>query len=418
MIIRKKIKKISFFDLVYLMIGSVWLFFVLLTSGEYTQFKTVLLGVITFISFLEIVVHKKRIPKKLFKYVFIFVTYFILTLFLGIFLKYEFSITKDFSLIQYYMITPILILILYMIFYKNEKRLNVLIKIITYITLILLFLNIGCFLSLHNMIPELPVFEFVNVNTDSIAYGKIAFRINNESSLMFLLPFYIVMLFENSDSYTSKKNLIYIIVILGTIYTLLSGRKILEIVVALTYILMFIRTSSTINKKNITKFIIMIMLFCLIFFLLNSISSNMGVDNIFEKIFETISNGLSSKADGVIKRKNNLTALLDLWLKSPLFGNGLNSYAYNSLASSITKWSYEIVYVALLAQTGIVGIGIFFFGVYYILKKLYVNYKIKKNNIYFATFIGFASFIICGASNPLVYFIWPWLISLTICETK
>ena len=61
-------------------------------------------------------------------------------------------------------------------------------------------------------------------------------------------------------------------------------------------------------------------------------------------------NGLDSNSYGMTKRTNNFEALFLEWFKSPLWGNGLNSYSTVSLASGTTKWAYEIVYVALLSQ--------------------------------------------------------------------
>ena len=73
-------------------------------------------------------------------------------------------------------------------------------------------------------------------------------------------------------------------------------------------------------------------------------------------------------------------------------GNGLNSHAA-VLASNTTLWSYEIVYVALLAQTGLIGVSIFFYGVIYIVYKLYRLYKKNNKKIYLSCLVAFISFI-------------------------
>ena len=67
-----------------------------------------------------------------------------------------------------------------------------------------------------------------------------------------------------------------------------------------------------------------------------------------------------------------------------------------------------------MAQTGILGVTLLFVSIKYILKNLIYIFK-KTGDLYFlATFIGFGSFILAGGTNPMVYYIWPWVISLAL----
>ena len=101
-----------------------------------------------------------------------------------------------------------------------------------------------------------------------------------------------------------------------------------------------------------------------------------------------------------------------LWSQSFLFGNGLNSYSNYWIANNVTKWSYEVFYNALLAQTGILGVLLLLIAIVEIIRNLIINFMKKKENYYLALAIAFVMFAFSAESNPMLYFVWPWTIVL------
>ena len=72
-------------------------------------------------------------------------------------------------------------------------------------------------------------------------------------------------------------------------------------------------------------------------------------------------------------------------------------------------------YVAWLAQTGIIGCVLLLTPMIYIARRLRKAGVILNDNRYYAIMLGFICFMISGASNPMLYLIWPWTIGLIYC---
>ena len=374
------------FNYLYILIGVPFLFLVIITSRGFTEIKTLLLAILIVIAFIETILIKKSINKSFTYFIFIFVIYFIFSLLLGIFNGFPFDFIIDFSLIQYFVITPIGVLFLSSIFYKNKLRIDFLFKTLKFVTLITVIMDVLKVFSHQGIIPDIDFLNLIMIASDIGEH--ITLRVSNEAALMFLVPMYIILFFHESQK---KNKFIYsLIVLFGIVYSMLSGRKALMILEMFTLLIMFIKQLN-ITKKGLKNIFLFIVILFVLNSMLNVFSNAIGMNNIIDKIIETVQAGISSNASGVISRGNNIKALLDMWANSPLIGFGLNSYAIISIANSLTKWSYEVVYVALLAQTGLIGVTIFFSGV---------------------------CTILCGASNPLVYYIWPWIIAMVAVQNN
>lgn len=401
----------SLFDFIYIVCGVPWLFLMITTSGAYTTQKMVLVFALCITSILEIFIKRKGlIYKKATIAVVCISIYCFFSLLLGITEGYKFKFEEDYSLIYTYIFTPFIILFLSQIFYQNKYRKDFLWKFVIIITLILEGLDLGKMLSNMGMIPSLLVFDFVKIGSD-VFTTELSYRISNEAAFMFLLPVFSVMLIKSESK---KEKVLYgIIVILGTFYSIMSGRKMLEIVFFGTMAFFSLGEMRRVDLNlKIKNLLIGVVTIVIVFQGMKYLSLGLGYDSIIEKAWDTIVNGLNRSSVGGEIRINCAKSLFDLWLCSPLIGNGLNSYA-TVLANKVTYWSYEVVYNALLAQIGIVGICLIFYPAYRMLRNIYQNYKVTLDYRYLAIFVGFICFLICGASNPLVYFIWPWAITLS-----
>lgn len=414
------IKKTDIFDCLYLFIGLPWLFFMLFTSRMYTEIKTVMLALLAIIAYSELLSNKIRFEKKDVKFVSIFILYIILSLLYGILMGYEYDFIKDFSLIQYYVITPVCILLFSTIISQNARRVEFLWSTLKYMSLVLSVLDVvRVVLWSTGMDPSF--LQFIMMASDNME-TKLTLRVSNEPSLMFLLPIFIYLLINPVTKIRKDRLICFTIVLFGIIYAILSGRKMLEVIIVLAVFLSLVYANCRFslarifNGKMITTMLLGLVALLAISVMFSRLSAIMGIDDILGLAYDTITNGLSSEADGVKSRGDNTTNLINLWLESPIWGNGLNSYAENSIASSLTKWSYEVVYVAWLAQTGIIGAYLLAFPIVYILKTLKRKAIVMKDKRFFALAVGFISFVLCGASNPVVYILWPWAVCMTFCK--
>lgn len=415
-------KKLDIFDKLYFLIGLPWLFLMLYTSRMYTEIKVVMLVVLFSIAYFEIISKKIKLNRRCCYFVVVFVLYSILSLLYGILLGYEFDIGKDYALLQYYVVTPICIIVFGAVFSYKRNRVHFIWEALKYLMLALTVLDV-IRVVLYMMGIDPPYLQFIMMASDGYQ-ELLTLRVSNEMTLMFMVPVFVYLLM-NPDTKSKKDRFIYlIIVVFGLIYSIMSGRKMLEISVFLSFIVSYIYANGRFSlKRIINRKTIKVVLICVLFVLLFSsvfkkLSELMGIENITELAYKTMVDGFSSGSEGVDKREGNTFALIDLWLESPLWGNGLNSYAEGSLANSQTKWSYEVVYVAWLAQTGLIGATLLIIPIVYILKRLKYKFLKYRDRKYFAFAIGFAFFIFCGASNPMVYLVWPWSICLMLCSEE
>lgn len=410
------------FNLIYKIIGLPWLFLMLFTSRMYSEVKVIMLILLMFVCLCEIALKHYRITAKYKRYVVLFVIFSVISLIIGEINGFSFSIESDYSLIQYYILTPICILLFSTVFKYNEARKKYLWKILMYFTCALCILDV-IRVALYMIGIDPPFLSFIMMASGNSTL-ELALRVSNEIALFFLLPIY-VYLFINPDSEKKTDKFIYfLIVIFGVVYSVVSGRKMLEVVVLISFIYSIVykqgrfNLSRVFSRTGLMSMLGIILLILVLQTFLEQLSAIIGIDDILGKAIETIQNGFSEHAEGVVSRKNNTNALIDLWYQSPIWGSGLNSYAASSIASYATKWSYEVQYIAWLAQTGIIGMVFLFLPVLYIYKRLRLKGIQSRDNKYYALMIGFICFVAGGASNPLVYLVWPWSIALIYCENN
>ena len=407
--------KLSITNYFYIIVGLPWLFLMLFTSGSYTEVKAILMGMLLVMSILEVIICRIPINVTHLKFVTIFGAYFLLSLLIGIINGFPFDFFKDFGLCYYYIITPICILFFSTIFTKRPGRRTFLWRSIIVLTFLLVTLDLAK-VSLFAIGISPSFLEFIKMNSEDLT-TSLHLRVNNESSLMFLLPIFVYLVINPNTSNKYLRLSYLIIFVLGTAYAILSGRKMLEILIVLTFIASIvykIRKNNSFNGGKLLRGLLIFLLFFVVLFKYasNFVSDILGIEDVFTLAYDSFTGGLASNSDGVEKRVGNTQSLLDMFYNSPIWGYGVNSYAENSLANDESKWSYEVVYVAWLAQTGFIGALLLLTPVIYLIKKLINRGRLLLDNKYYGIVVGFICFIICGASNPLVYFVWPWTITL------
>lgn len=404
----KYIRKIYFF------IGFSWLLFMLMFPSDLQIIKYVTLILLIALSFVYIV-YKKNLEKNLIIGVTIWLVYFTFSLAIGIYNRYSI----DFFLINTYFFTPIVSLIISATI-DNEKKFVFVNKILIIITFLILTVDLIYIFDALAII-SLP-FDFQSNIFGSIEINDkyLGFRITNQSSLIFLLPYIIALTISHGYSTKPEKYFYIIIIFLGIAVAMLSGRRALQAALLLSLASsIFIHFKFFKFRIRISKIPINIILltFSLIIgaVFINWISKFLELDNIVMTVYETFISAFDVNTTGGLIRNEQARQLIDGWQNSPVFGNGLNSYLSNYIRSSFTPWSYEMVYHALIYQSGIIGFSLFFSVVYLFLRKLYKNYILFQSisgKYFFGIFIGFLVFIISGGSNPMVYYVWAWCFAM------
>ena len=118
-----------------------------------------------------------------------------------------------------------------------------------------------------------------------------------------------------------------------------------------------------------------------------------------------------------MRREEQYAALLDGWSENLILGGGHGSYVPASLRSETMPWAYELYYLALLYQTGVVGMTFYTAGVLWI---YWMGVKIIREGgvlarMMFPTLVALSCFLIASGTNPyLPRFDGLWVIFLPV----
>ena len=386
--------------------------------SDFQVIKYASMAVLILTATIEWLGKRRRINKWLLLSLLIWMAYFLFSLSLGILNNFK----VDSELIIIYFVTPVLA-VLFSSIISNNTRLFCLNKILIATTFVICVIDIIFMLNVSDVIAlpfELKSKIFGSVELSS---EKVEFRITNQSSLMFLLPYLIAIFYSKGYSNIWEKRFMLLTLLLGVVLSILSGRRALEFVVLMSFFLTFVlMRSKRMSRPLITKryllvkvknvFIILVLIGMSLFYFFDSAD---GFVAFWLSVYETFIRAFSSDGGSGGIRHLQSTALFKGWLESPFVGHGLNSYSKDIIRSAETPWSYEQVYNALLFQTGILGFGLFFSFVILISINLYNRIGAVESigkKYFLGILVGFISFVIAGSTNPLVYYVWAWAFAL------
>jgi O-Antigen ligase len=269
------------------------------------------------------------------------------------------------------------------------------------------------FLTEVGLITNRGLSDFVSLGWDQQAFGLYdgfaRMQFPGLNSLPFLMPFLMASLVCRSEY---KVNLsrpwLWIGLFVSMVLTIVSGRRALQLVALISPILIYgllwfqpakekqasmriaVRAGAVMGVA-----IIVMMSFLGTAFALNARS----VTEVFKESFD-FSRGATDL--GAQARREQYTALLDGWEDEPLLGAGLGTSARGSTRSELAPWSYELTYLALLFQTGIVGVLAYSSGIGWILWK---GVQAIKNGgplgqMVLPNLVGMAGLLIANGTNP------------------
>lgn len=137
----------------------------------------------------------------------------------------------------------------------------------------------------------------------------------------------------------------------------------------------------------------------------------------FETLFHS---GLDREKIGAALRMNQLLSLLEEIKRSPLFGLGFGHVIESCIRSEDQPWRFELAYVALIMNVGIVGLLIFILSYLFPLYSAVQNREMRAHS--YPLIVGSVFFLICSSTNPYLFSvenIWiyfmPYFIALLSC---
>ncbi len=401
--------------------GYILFFLMLFVPTRYQPVKAILLAFVLSIILTNILMHGGKIM--IHKTILIWTLFYVTLGMFWIFLGYTHDAPGALRVSTVYVLWPLAYTGL-VAGISNERILKAIIRVLVFATIAIAIYSASYILNAAGLLPK---FLYLDINQgQAIGFysGYIEYNLYNISSLLFLVPFFVAALLtwpKNSDIPVSRRWL-WLALVLGIILVLLSGRRALMLVVAVSlFVALTLRRflpkskefARTKNKISVIRiFIGCALILVVIVFCLNSVF-NFNVSSVSQMIsegFDFTNNG------SALARKEQFFALLNGWSQQPLLGAGHGAgVAYNR--STEMPWAYELSYVALLYQTGLIGFILYASGVIWV---FWMGIRIIRSRHHLGLQIipvltGTACFLIGNATNPyLGKYDYIWIIFLPV----
>lgn len=248
----------------------------------------------------------------------------------------------------------------------------------------------------------------------------IKFTLPNVSSVIFLLPFFLSVLFFSESKKGIVGILIVVLLLLGV--AMLSGRRALLLTMLLGPAIAFLITlnaarNNVKSKSRRRLWMLIITTLALLFLTYLSVKVN-GLEYYFDlvnSIFDFTSNQSN------LERVYQFDALMRGIVDAPLFGHGAGAVA-DYIRSDEMPWAYELFFLSIVFQYGIFGFLLYASGVAFICWHLISSIKKKgRSSFEFYFLSGFIAFIAATASNPYLGkfdYMWVLFIPYAIINLK
>jgi O-Antigen ligase len=262
------------------------------------------------------------------------------------------------------------------------------------------------------------LYEDWAVVDDADTYIK--FTLPNVSSVIFLLPFFLSVLFFRE----SRKGIVNILVVVLLLFSvaMLSGRRALLLTMllgpAIAFLITLNASRNNVRPKNSRRpWMLLITVLALSFLTYISVKVN-GLEYYFDlvsSVFDFTSNQSN------LERVYQFDALMRGIVEAPLFGHGAGAVA-DYLRSDEMPWAYELFFLSIIFQYGIFGFLLYALGVAFICLHLISSVKNKgRSSFEFYFLSGFIAFMAATASNPYLGkfdYMWVLFIPYAIINLK
>jgi len=260
-----------------------------------------------------------------------------------------------------------------------------------------------------------PLLEFQGAAFGNYG-GRIEFRTFGLTTVMYGFPFVLAyMLVRRDELHGFRKVFIYLLLSAIVLAALSSGRRAfwLVILIAPLFLIFFLQISSS-RLKMSALFSLGFKFFVLSIFTLATIIVSLELDPIaLSEVFLSAFQGQEASSGA---RYIQAASLWQAFTVSPVIGHGFGS-TVDIVRSHEQPWAYELSYLALLMNVGVVGFLIYSLAVLWIaFKGLQISRENQEfSKLFIPLFTALCSFLVMNATNPyLAKFDYLWVIFLPV----
>ena len=318
-----------------------------------------------------------------------------------------------------YLIWPILYLFFIGMADKKETMLPILRTIIyggiVSVVLILLFMA-NSFIGLPIDITALAKAQDFHMFYD---IGIIELHSMNLTTVLYSFVFVLAILFipKQYNAIIKSKIILRIALLASLILIFISSRRAFWLISAISPLIVLALLKVCRVDLNFKRFIMPTIIFFSILFTTFGFL-DLDIDNLTSQLNSTYEFN-NPDAESNYLRKLQFDALINGWENHKIIGAGLGAAVQESVRDEDAPWSYELSYVALLFQTGIVGVLVYSLSILWILVE---SIKLVRKNTNYVSFIipqiaALICFLLVNATNPyLAKFDYLWTIFLPIAS--
>ena len=274
--------------------------------------------------------------------------------------------------------------------------------------------------------PVLRIFDpYFKLMSGSLGLyeNSTAFTLSNMATVIYGLPFMtaLLMMGPRTSLYFSYKWKVFCVIglLVSFFVMLIAGRKafmaVALISVPVTLLLMRIARFANFQYKSFVKISTAALLVAIFGILVGAITLGLDSSTLVAHFLSGFDFNDSSNISAT-RRAEQFYALMGEWQSSYLIGFGHGSNA-RSAPGDVVPWAYELQYVALLFQTGILGMLIYGSAVTWL---MYQMIRLSRKYADLAVLmlpllVGLICFLVANATNPyLSKFDYLWTLFLPV----
>lgn len=329
-----------------------------------------------------------KIYSSFIRFLYLWTIYVILTVFVG------FSYGNYDSGIMGFIRVNVVDVMIYIVLLSTAYEISTIRRIIRSLLLALLYISIFNILliTFEYLRFDITFFKLIDATAGiGLHNGYVHLVSTNLTMSIMLFPFFLLLKKHLIVKDLFNEKIYTITLVLCAVSMLLSGRRILWIVLALSLSFFIFKTSG-----KIRTIILLLTTFILAFLILDYLELA-SIDGIIERFQFAFSEKDEFGKENV--RNVQSESLLNGFCDKIICGNGAGAVLSDYRSSSIAPWTFEMSYHLVLFQSGIVGTFFYLMALCTIGSSI-LQAKKKDNVLGFALLITYLLVLFANATNP------------------
>jgi hypothetical protein len=292
------------------------------------------------------------------------------------------------------------------------EAITIIYRVMVFSGLAISLYSIGYMLSVIGLMPKFSLFSLVKESNFADGAEFFSYGMPSITSMLYLVPFTLsaLLLWKNEDGMPITRFWLGVALIVGMGPVVFSSTRIFWVIILLTPVLtllfaLIIHQSQRVKvvvrnfKKLCVNVMVLLLLIGFIFF--------RELYDFIEAAFNSpvFLEALTFSDKGTSVRTEQMKYLLDGWSNNPLLGAGHGASLSTYRRAGVAEWAYEQTFFALLFQTGLIGVLLYFLEFIWI---FYIGIKLSRTNektsLYLIpALVGMACFLLANGTNPYLY---------------